>query len=132
MKNYKKIILLTCLMLLVYILPTYAAVKNPFSKDNNPILDKAAKEGGYAQDIDEQTFLATTLGNVVFALFSIIGIVFTALIFYGGYRWMTARGNEDEVSKGKSIIRNAIIGLSVAFASYSFWLLISKYLIGIT
>ncbi|MBI4812330.1 hypothetical protein HY798_02705 [Candidatus Falkowbacteria bacterium] len=39
-------------------------------------------------------------------------------MIYGGYTWMTASGNEQQVEKAKGIIKNAVIGLIVVLAAY--------------
>src|SRR3989344_1595220 len=41
------------------------------------------------------------------------------MIIYGGYTWMTAAGNPDNVDKGKRILVNAVIGLVVILISYA-------------
>jgi len=39
------------------------------------------------------------------------GVVFLAILIYGGYLWMMARGNEEQIEKAKKIIKDAIIGI---------------------
>lgn len=53
-------------------------------------------------------------------------IVFILLIFYGGYTYMMAKGDEEEVRKGKGILRTGIIGIAIIFSSLS----IAKYVVG--
>ncbi|KKQ57649.1 MAG: hypothetical protein US74_C0002G0008 [Parcubacteria group bacterium GW2011_GWA2_38_13] len=52
--------------------------------------------------------------------------VFILLIFYGGYVYMMAKGEEDEVRRGKGILRTGIIGVIIIFSSLS----IAKYVVG--
>ncbi len=49
----------------------------------------------------------------------ILTIIFFILIVYGGYTWMMAKGEEDQVNKGKGILRNGIVGIVIIFASYA-------------
>lgn len=67
------------------------------------------KEGG----------LAVAIGRIVGAALAFIGIVFFILIIYGGFTWMTARGNEEKVTKAKELIINASIGLVIVLAAYA-------------
>ncbi|OGH74048.1 MAG: hypothetical protein A3C90_03025 [Candidatus Magasanikbacteria bacterium RIFCSPHIGHO2_02_FULL_51_14] len=82
------------------------------------LLEGAAEEAGYNKETTETTF-AETIGVIVQAAMAFLGIIFTALIVYAGFLWMTARGDEEKVKKAQGIIRMAIIGLVIVLASYS-------------
>lgn len=62
------------------------------------------------------------LRNVVVRLIklflSFLGLIMVILIIYGGFRWMTAGGNEKNVDEAKQWIKNAIIGLIIILFSY--------------
>ena len=47
-----------------------------------------------------------------------VGILFIVLIIYGGVRWMTARGNSQQVDEAKNVVKNAAIGLAIVLLSY--------------
>jgi len=82
------------------------------------LVKKTAEEAGYSESTSETTF-AETIGTVVKAALSLIGIIFTVLMVYAGYLWMTARGDESKVEKAGKIISSSIIGLIIAVASYA-------------
>ncbi|MFB6225847.1 MAG: hypothetical protein ABEJ02_00680 [Candidatus Paceibacteria bacterium] len=85
----------------------------------NGLLKNAAEEAGYKPDqTTEQTF-AEQIGQIIKAAMSFIGIIFTVLMVYGGFLWMTARGNEDQVDKAQRIITAAVIGLIIAVGAFS-------------
>ncbi|MDD2807262.1 MAG: hypothetical protein PHW95_01925 [Patescibacteria group bacterium] len=63
--------------------------------------------------------LATTIGQVIKGLLTILGVVFMAYIIYAGYLWMMARGNEESVTKAKAIIRGSIIGIIIVLSAYA-------------
>ena len=52
-------------------------------------------------------------------LISLLGIIFVVLMVYAGFLWMTARGEKDQVTKAKDIIRNSIIGLIIIMTAYA-------------
>ncbi len=81
-------------------------------------VQSAAKEAGYDQGTDETTF-AKTLGTVVQAALSLVGIIFLSLTVYAGFLWMTASGEEEQVKKAKTILRQSIIGLIITVGAYS-------------
>lgn len=63
--------------------------------------------------------LPVIIGNLVQAFISILGVLFLVLIIYGGWLWLTARGEADRVEKAKSTITRAIIGLLIIFSAYA-------------
>lgn len=64
-------------------------------------------------------FLQTKAGQIVGLVLSFVGVVFLILMIYAGITWMTAAGNEQQVTKAKSLMINATIGLIVVFAAYA-------------
>lgn len=68
---------------------------------------------------DAGAFLSTRLGSIIGTLLSFLGVIFMALVLYGGILWMTARGNESQVDKAKELLVNAIIGLIIVLAAYA-------------
>ncbi len=80
-------------------------------------VDRAAGQAGYAA-ATETTF-AENVGRAIRILLSLLGVIFTVLIIYAGYLWMTAAGNDEAVSKAKSIISTSIIGLIILLMAYS-------------
>ena len=57
-------------------------------------------------------------GNIIGAGLSIIGILFFVLMIYGGFLWMTARGDEGQTTKGRDTIIAAVIGLIIVLSAY--------------
>jgi len=74
-------------------------------------------EAGFAT-VDEGS-IGETVAVIIKAFLSFLGIIFVILIIYGGYLWMTARGNEEQVNKAKDTLQKAIIGLIIILAAYS-------------
>ncbi len=85
---------------------------------------KAGKEAGF-KEASETTF-AETIGTVVSSALSLIGVIFTALMVYAGYLWMTARGEADQIDQAKKIITGSLIGLVVTLSAYA----ISNFVVG--
>jgi len=63
--------------------------------------------------------LPTAIGQIVGAVLAFIGVLFLGLMIYGGFTWMTARGNDQNVEKAKDLIQAAIIGLVIILAAYA-------------
>ena len=50
---------------------------------------------------------------------SFLGLIAVAIILYGGFKWMTAAGNDEKVDEAKKLIGAGIVGLIIIVAAYS-------------
>ena len=112
-KTLKQFFILICLVVLL-ILPYFVFAASPLSK-----LKDVAEGGGY-EEVNETSF-ASILGSVVNAFLSLLGIIFIVLTVYAGYRWMTAGGNEEKVTKAKETLWRSIIGLIIVVGAYAIY-----------
>ena len=83
------------------------------------IIKKAGDEAGYDVKNTNNTTLSKNIGRVISIVLSVIGVLFTVLMVYGGYLWMTARGKDEQIEKAKSVIMAAIIGIVITLGAYS-------------
>ncbi|HEX9664618.1 MAG TPA: pilin [Patescibacteria group bacterium] len=63
--------------------------------------------------------LAETVGDIIQVFLGFLGTIALILVLYGGFMWMTAGGNEEKVTKAKTLLRNAVIGLIIVISAYS-------------
>ena len=63
--------------------------------------------------------LPKILGNFIGAILSLVGVLFFALMLYGGITWMLARGNQEMEKKALNTITAAIIGIIIIISSYA-------------
>lgn len=126
--SIKKTFLLAFILTLI-IVPALALAQS--SGIEGALKDAAGSQGaGYNTDIDSQTGIATFAGLIVRTFLSLTGIIFMVYIVYGGFLWLTSAGNEEKITKAKSIIRNGIIGLIVIFSAAAIYLLVRTALGG--
>ncbi|HNX11270.1 MAG TPA: pilin [bacterium] len=59
------------------------------------------------------------IGRVINAVLGVIGTLALVMFIYGGFLWMMAGGNEQQVSKGKQILLWSTLGLVIIFSSYA-------------
>ena len=78
-------------------------------------LNYAANLGLAGKDEDPRD---ATVDFIKYAM-TFLGLIAVIVMLYGGFRWMTAGGNEDRVSKAKQTIIAGAIGLAVVMASYA-------------
>jgi hypothetical protein len=68
--------------------------------------------------------------NIIKILLSILGALFTLLVVYGGYLYLTSQGEESKVTKAQSTIKSAIIGLIIIMLAYSITVYVGRALVG--
>jgi len=68
----------------------------------------------------------TTVSKVINAFMGLLGIVAVVIILLGGFKWMTAGGNEDKVGEAKKLILSGIIGLIIIMSAYA----IAQFVVG--
>ena len=88
-------------------------------------LNKTAEKSGLKEAGSDGTDLQTLIGQIISSVLLLVGTVFFALMLYGGFTWMKARGNEKEVEKAKDTIVQAIIGIVIIALAYA----ITRFLI---
>src|SRR6056297_1377608 len=66
------------------------------------------------------------------AFLGLLGVIFIILIVLGGYKWMTAQGNEEKVNEAKDLIKRAVIGIIIITAAYAITYFVFDVLEGIT
>lgn len=79
-------------------------------------LDETAKQTPFA---NSKKSLPQLAGSIISAGLGLIGVIFLGLAVYGGFRWMTARGDEKSVEEGRETLINATIGIILIVAAYS-------------
>jgi hypothetical protein len=72
------------------------------------------------------------IGTLVQTILGLAGVLFLVLAVYGGYIWMIARGNEQEVEKAKETIKAAVIGIAVVLGAYAITAFVINRLVGAT
>ncbi len=74
------------------------------------------------------TDIRLIIANIIKVALSLIGIIMVILMLYGGFLWMTAGGNEEQIGKAKKVLINAVIGLIIILSAYSIVLFVMKML----
>ena|SRR3989338_8213724 len=81
-------------------------------------LQATGEEGaGFAESTGSD--LPLIVGRIINGALTLVGIIFVVLLIYAGFLWMTAAGNEEKVTKAKTLITQAVIGLGITLAAYA-------------
>lgn len=79
-------------------------------------LDTTAKATPFAQS---KKTLPELVGTIISAGLSLVGVIFLILAVYGGFKWMTARGEAGSAKEGRDTIIDATIGILLVLGAYA-------------
>ncbi|MBD3248391.1 hypothetical protein GF382_03850 [Candidatus Falkowbacteria bacterium] len=73
----------------------------------------------YAEEVglgeEDPRSIAASLVNTILGFLGILAVI---IILIGGFKWMTAAGNEEQVGQAKKVIISGVIGLVIVLASW--------------
>lgn len=104
---------LSVIVCAVLCVPAVVMAKKTIS-DAIPQLNKTVAPTGV-----EQKEIPVIVGDFIKTALGMVGLVFFALMVYAGFLWLTARGEEDQISKAKSVLKAAMIGLGLIVMAYA-------------
>jgi len=61
----------------------------------------------------------TIVGRIINLALTFLGVIAVVIIIIGGFKWMTAGGNEDKVSEAKKLLGAGVIGLVIVLAAWA-------------
>src|SRR3972149_4669795 len=67
--------------------------------------------------------IRVTIARIIRFAFGFLGVIAVGIVLYGGFLWMTAKGNEEQINKARLTLTSGAIGLLIilmAFAITSF------------
>ncbi|NLZ74693.1 hypothetical protein GX917_02220 [Candidatus Falkowbacteria bacterium] len=72
------------------------------------------------------------VGRIINIALGILGIIAVGIILLGGFKWMTAGGNEDKTSEAKQLLGAGVIGLVIILSSWALATFIINQIYGAT
>ena len=63
--------------------------------------------------------LISTIARLINIILGFLGVLVVVGIVYGGFKRMTAAGNEEQISSGNKIMGAGIVGLVIVLAAYA-------------
>lgn len=89
------------------------AANSAFAATNVDVVPNAAANIGLGNASPED--LAVSIINWILGILALVAVV---MILVGGFKWMTAGGNEEKVEGAKKLLIAAIIGLVIILAAW--------------
>ena len=66
------------------------------------------------------------VGRIINIVLSFLGVIAVVIILLGGFKWMTAAGNDEKVEEAKKLLGSGVIGLVIILAAWA----ISGFILG--
>ncbi len=128
MKHYHRIIIFSLLGLIIVSIAGVALaqsnLQDAFKNSPSDPLGTAAGQAGYDLEKINALKIVSTVLNM---MLSFIGVIFLISMIYGGFLWMTARGNDEQVNKAKNIMTTAVIGIVIIVLAYAIsWFVLNR------
>lgn len=110
-------------MALIILTPVFA-FSSPAMAVTSASADILDPWGGKKDEIKDTTGLGerdprNIAASVIRIILGFLGIVAVIIILLGGFKWMTAGGNEDKVGEAKKLIIAGVIGLVIIIAAFA-------------
>ncbi len=122
-KLLKYFIILTLIISNFYFLVITVKAANLRDAFGNNLTEVTGSAGYDTAKPQPEIIISTVINTVL----SFLGVIFLFLIMYAGFKWMTARGNEQQLEQAKDTLTAAIIGLIIIASAYAIsFFIISK------
>ncbi len=111
--------ILFSLVLAILVAPMFMLTVAPVSAADDTVL------WGNQKDVVSETINLgnqdprVMAANVINIMLGFLGIIAVMIILLGGFKWMTAGGNEDKVGEAKALMAAGVIGMIIILASWS-------------
>ncbi len=111
----RKIFFLSLLVMLgsVFLFTPIVHAKKTFGDAQNALTLVSGKAG------IQQDSVPSIIGSLAKGALAVAGLIFFILMVYAGLVWMTARGNDERITKARNTLIASIIGLVILISSYA-------------
>lgn len=70
--------------------------------------------------------------NIINIALGFLGLIAVGIILLGGFKWMTAAGNEDKTTEAKQLLGAGVIGLVIILAAWALATFVIQQIYGAT
>lgn len=94
------------------------ALANTTSQGLRSLVEGGLNNVSGAFTADKPRDLIDIIGLGISIILGLVGVFFVIQIIVAGFQWMSAGGNEDQVTSAKTRIQNSTFGIVIIFAAY--------------
>ena len=122
---------ITCILLAIFVMPIFALALTA-----SPVVAVTVNDNDYwggdniSTNIEGNILLGKKdpreiTAEIINILLGFLGIIAVIIILAGGFKWMTAGGNQDKIDEAKKLMAAGAIGLVIVLVAFG----IAKFLI---
>ncbi len=108
----------TVAMASTLLVPAFVAAQATDTTAPTNVSDKYGLDASFNIGVGQDTDLKATIVSIINIILGFLGIIAVIIILAGGFKWMTAAGNEDKVVEARKMITQGVIGLVIIFAAW--------------
>jgi len=127
------------ILLALFIMPIFALAltASPVVAATNITNEDYWGNNGVSANIENEILLGNKdpreiAAEVINVILGFLGIVAVIIILAGGFKWMTAGGNQDKVDEAKKLMAAGAIGLVIVLAAFGIARFLISSLMGAT
>ncbi len=96
-----------------------------FSLNAQDFVDHYTQIGNKNLMLDEEMHPRETAVGIINLVLSFLGLVAVVIVLVGGFKWMTAGGNEEKVGAAKKLLVGGLVGLIIVLLAWgiSYWVI---------
>ena len=102
--------------ILLYLLPLAALAQGGQQEDYGRL---GLNEFGEYTNLGTNIPLIQTVASIINFLLGFLGVIAVVLVLWAGFKWMTAAGDEQQISTAKKILAGGVIGLAIVLVAYA-------------
>lgn len=65
------------------------------------------------------TDVRTTVASIINVALGLLGMIAVVIFVYAGFLWMTAAGNDEQVTKAKTMMIQSVVGMAIILSAYA-------------
>ena len=112
----------------LYGLPAAVMAQGITSDLSNLGLNEFANNTNLGTNIE----LIGTVARIINILLGFLGVIAVILVLWGGFKWMTAAGDEGKIGEAKKLMGAGVVGLVIILAAYAITAFVVNQLVNAT
>lgn len=100
------------------LVPTTVSAKSLWDAQEDSGIHTIGEEAFGSTNPEKPRDIRAITVSVIKVFLTIVMIVMFIMVLLAGFKWMTAGGNEEQITGAKAQIKNASIGLAIILSSY--------------
>lgn len=124
--------LISFAILALLALPMFAMTASAQSSNVETTFGIDKVEAGLGGSLSKDNSPIEIITNIINIALGFLGIIAVGIILLGGFKWMTAAGNEDKTSEAKQLLGAGVIGLIIILAAWALATFVIKQIYGAT